>query len=217
MTEGLFVALEGGEGAGKSTQAARLEAALSGYGLDVVKTREPGATVLGSGLRSLLFLPGKTPITPRAEAMIYAADRAQHVDTVILPALLSRKIVITDRYYGSTVAYQVAGHGLPHYQVERVNRWAMDGVRPHLTLFLDLDPKVGLRRAKDRNETNRYEDADLAFHQKVHRSFTEQARANDWSTVDASQSSDAVHGEILRLVLIEAYWFKYPVPKPGDL
>ncbi|MGO1166637.1 MAG: dTMP kinase [Janibacter sp.] len=165
--EGTFIAFEGGDGAGKSTQVARLAAALEEAGREVVLTRQPGGTALGSALRDLV-LHGEA-ITPRAEALIFAADKAQHVEEVILPSLRRGAVVITDRYTDSSIAYQGAGRELGSAEVEQLQDWAVAGLAPHLTVLVDIDPGEGRRRrgaVHDRMEA----EAD-AFHAAVRGHF----------------------------------------------
>jgi len=165
---GVFVAFEGGEGAGKSTQVSALAALLGAGGYDVVVTREPGATAVGRRIRSLVLDPSSAGLSPRAEALLYAADRAEHVDAVIAPALARGAVVITDRYVDSSLAYQGAGRPIDPTEVERVNAWATGGLLPDLTVLLDIDPAVGLDRA---GQTDRLEAEPLAFHQAVRAGF----------------------------------------------
>lgn len=169
---GFFVAFEGGEGVGKSTQIARLGAWLRGLGHQVVETREPGGTPLGQELRRLVLDPDGH-VTPRAETLIYAADRAHHVDTVIRPALAAGAIVLTDRYVDSTNAYQGAGRQLDGARA--VTTWATGGLLPDLTVLLDLDPRIGLRRAGARSAPDRLESASLGFHDAVRQAFLDLA------------------------------------------
>ncbi|MDT4919685.1 MAG: dTMP kinase [Pseudonocardiales bacterium] len=188
---GLFVAFEGGEGVGKSTQIARAAQWLRESGHAVVETREPGGTPLGGELRRLLLDPDGS-VTPRAEALLYAADRAQHVDTVIRPALDAGQVVLTDRYVDSTLAYQGAGRGLADTRL--VTGWATGGLLPDLTLLLDLDPAVGLLRAGARARPDRLEAASLAFHQAVRDGFRSLAAEapERYAVLDASAGPDAV-------------------------
>jgi dTMP kinase len=165
---GFFVAFEGGEGVGKSTQITRAAEWLRVRGHQVVETREPGGTPLGRELRRLVLDPDGH-VTPRAEALLYAADRAHHVDTVIRPALEAGQVVLTDRYIDSTLAYQGAGRGLDDARV--VTGWATGGLLPDLTVLLDLDPRIGLARAGARSSLDRLEAASLAFHEAVRHGF----------------------------------------------
>ena len=188
---GLFVAFEGGEGVGKSTQIATAAAWLRERGHEVVETREPGGTPLGGELRRLLLDPDGH-VVPRAEALLYAADRAQHVESVIRPALAAGHIVLTDRYVDSTLAYQGAGRGLPDTRL--VTSWATGGLVPELTVLLDLDPSIGLRRAGARATPDRLEAASLAFHQAVRAGFLALAAEapERYAVIDAAADPDVV-------------------------
>ncbi len=170
---GTFLAFEGGEGAGKSTQVSLLADWLRASGREVVVTREPGATPLGERLRALLLDGGD--VSPRAEALLYAADRAHHVATVVRPALVRGAVVLTDRYVDSSLAYQGAGRALTVDDVAMLSRWATEGVRPDLVLLLDVDPEVGLRRARQTGAPDRLEAESLAFHRRVRQGFLDLA------------------------------------------
>ena len=199
---GLFIAFEGGEGAGKSTQARRLADALSARGYDVVVTHEPGATAIGGRIRELLLDPANTEMAARTEAMLYAADRAQHVAEVIRPALERGAIVITDRYVDSSLAYQGGGRVLDVAEVRRLSQWATDGLSPDLTVLLDIDPEVGLRRTTGPGD--RLESEALAFHERVRTAFLDLARhgRDRYLVVDVSQTdAETVHGLLLDRVL----------------
>jgi dTMP kinase len=189
---GLFVAFEGGEGAGKSTQAHRLAQWIRERGAEVTVTREPGATEIGKDLRYLLLHSGRTPVSPRTEALLYAADKAEHVDAVIRPALDRDGVVITDRYVDSTLAYQGAGRKLSQHEILRLSRWATRGLRPHLTVLLDLPPEVGLLR-KD-GPRDRLESEPLEFHQRVREQFLELAALDPdhYLVVDATQPPEQI-------------------------
>ena len=185
---GVFIAFEGGEGSGKSTQAERLVAWLEREGIEVTPTREPGATSLGVELRRLLLDPATGPIGGRAETLLYVADRAQHIDEVVRPALKRGGWVISDRYADSTIAYQGAGRGLPENELRELTRIAVDGIRPDLTILLDIDPVIGLQRAGA--EPDRMEAEPVEFHQRVRRSFLDQAarQPSHYLIVDAAAS-----------------------------
>ena len=144
---GVFIAFEGGEGSGKSTQIKLLAEALRARGHDVLVTHEPGATEVGSGIRELV-LHHRQPLSPRAEALLFAADRAHHVDTVIRPALEPRQIVLTDRYVDSSLAYQGVGRDLTIDEIRRLSRWATQDLGPDLTVLLDVPATIGLARAR---------------------------------------------------------------------
>ncbi|HYF71484.1 MAG TPA: dTMP kinase, partial [Nocardioides sp.] len=148
---GVFVCFEGGDGSGKSTQSGLLGGWLEEQGYAVVRTFEPGATEVGRKLRTIVLSPETGEISDRTEALLYAADKAEHVDTVVLPALARGGVVVTDRYVDSTLAYQGAGRALDLAEVEEVARWATRDLRPHLTVVLDLEPKTGLARFTGRD------------------------------------------------------------------
>ena len=170
---GLFVVFEGGEGGGKSTQVQRLVTVLEGFGREVVATREPGASRIGPAVRALVLDPIYTGLSPRAEALLYAANRAEHVSEIIGPALERGAVVISDRFVDSSLAYQGAGRPLEAATVGLINTWATDGLLPDLTVLLDIDPQVGLRRAGA--EPDRLEAEPLEFHQAVRRGFLDLA------------------------------------------
>ena len=189
---GVFVALEGGEGGGKSTQSALLQQWLQQQGRTVLLTREPGGTEVGSVLRSIVLGHETGDLSPRTEALLYAADKAEHVDAVVLPALEAGQVVITDRYVDSTLAYQGAGRALAVDEVEQVARWATRSLRPHLTVVLDIDPAVGLTRL---DGPDRIESEPLAFHQRVRQGFLDLAARDPehYLVVPAGGSPDEVH------------------------
>jgi dTMP kinase len=173
---GLFIAFEGGDGAGKSTQAARLAEALESRGLKVLRTREPGGTPIGEKLRSLVLDHGHGHIDAHTEALIFAASRAAHAGQVIRPALERGDIVLTDRYIDSSVAYQGAGRGLGTGAVRTLNEWATEGLQPDLTVLLDVDPADGRRRrtAGDAAEDRLESEAD-EFHALIRDAFLQLA------------------------------------------
>jgi len=151
---GLFVVFEGGDGVGKSTQAELLCSALSSRGIGYVKTFEPGDTAIGQLIRRAVLDPATGDLSPRTEALLYAADKAQHLAEVVLPALAAGSVVVCDRYVDSMLAYQGAGRVLAPAELESVARWATEDLRPHLTVLLDLDPgeAVAAKVDKDRLE-----------------------------------------------------------------
>jgi len=200
-TTGFFVALEGGEGVGKSTQAQLLAEALESRGYDVVVTFEPGATVIGQRLRQVLLDRANSDMAPRTEALLYAADRAQHVANVVRPALERGAIVITDRYVDSSLAYQGAGRDLEDHDVRRLSRWATGGLMPDLTVLLDVAPEVGLRRVTGPGD--RLETETLAFHGKVRAAFLDLARRgrDRYLVIDVTTTPiDEAHRRILQRV-----------------
>jgi dTMP kinase len=182
---GLFVSFEGGDGAGKSTQLQAVADWLTAAGWDVVRTREPGGTDLGQVLRSAV-LHGED-LDPRTEALLYAADRAHHVASLIGPALARGSIVLTDRYLDSSVAYQAGGRELTAEEVERLSLWATGGLLPDLTVLLDVDPALGLSRLT--GSPDRLERAGDEFHARTRRAFLERAAADRarWLILDGTR------------------------------
>ncbi len=172
---GVFVALEGGEGAGKSTQARLLADWLTTGGYDVVLTHEPGDSAVGQQLRQILLSPETGALDHRAEALLYAADKAEHVEKLVRPALARGAVVVTDRYVDSTLAYQGAGRDLRPLEVEHIARWATAELRPHLTVLLDVDPELGLGRFET---PDRIEAEAADFHHRVRDSFLQLAAAD---------------------------------------
>ena len=201
-TDARFVVFEGGEGAGKSTQCRRLADALRALGHEVVLTREPGGTRLGTEIRRLLLDVDSTGLDPRAEALLYAADRAQHVAEIVRPALDRGAVVISDRYIDSSLAYQGAGRDLDAEQVAALSRWATGGLVPELTVVLDIDPAVGLLRAGEVDDPDRLESEPLRFHRSVRQSFLDLAAADParYLVIDAAQPA----GDIAALVELAA-------------
>jgi dTMP kinase len=169
---GVFVCFEGGEGSGKSTQARALSERLAEQGYVPLLTFEPGDTPVGKELRRIVLSPETGRLSHRTEALLYAADKAEHVDTVVQPALDRGEVVITDRYVDTTLAYQGAGRELRVEEVEAVARWATHGLRPHLTVVLDVDPREGLGRFEGRD---RIEAESLDFHERARQSFLDLA------------------------------------------
>ena len=189
---GLLIAFEGGEGSGKTTQARLIAIWLRELGYDVVATHEPGATKIGMRLRALLLDTAHGGMSPRAEALMYAADRAEHTDSVIAPALQRGAVVITDRYVDSSLAYQGAGRSLPVEEISRFNAWATGGRTPDLTILLDMDPVAGLsRRARS---ADRLEAEPAAFHHRVRAGFQALARAEPgrYLVLDADRPQDEI-------------------------
>jgi dTMP kinase len=191
---GRFLAFEGGEGTGKTTQLSMLAADLTKRGFEVVTTYEPGGTPVGARLRELLLDPA-TEVNGQTEALLYAADRAEHVGHVVRPAMKRGAIVLTDRYIDSSIAYQGYGRGLDVDAVKRTSRWATGGLIPDLTLLLDLDPQEGLRRARGRSgQTDRLESETLDFHVRVRQGFLTLARAEPqrYAVIAADETPDLV-------------------------
>ncbi|MFC7474985.1 dTMP kinase [Dankookia sp. GCM10030260] len=204
MARGRFITLEGGEGAGKSTQARLLEAALVAAGHRVVRTREPGGAAGAEAIRGVLLGPkgDDMPWDGVAECMLHFAARREHVMRTIRPALHAGAWVISDRFADSTMAYQVYGQGVPRGVFDALAAVALEGLAPDLTLVLDIGPAEGLARAAARGETNRYEALDPSFHERVRAGFRAIAAAEParCAVVDATAAPEGVAAEILRLV-----------------
>ncbi|MEV4875357.1 dTMP kinase [Streptomyces cyaneofuscatus] len=189
---GFFLALEGGDGAGKSTQVEALADWIRSKGHEVVVTREPGATPVGKRLRSILLDVSSAGLSNRAEALLYAADRAEHVDSVVRPALERGAIVISDRYIDSSVAYQGAGRDLAPTEIARISRWATSGLVPHLTVLLDVDPQTARERFTE--APDRLESEPAEFHERVRSGFLTLAAADPtrYLVVDAGQEPESI-------------------------
>lgn len=188
MTVGIWITLEGGDGSGKSTQASLLAEWLTDQGHTVVRTREPGGSDVGARIRDIV-LHHRGDVAPRAEALLYAADRAHHVATVVRPALERGEVVIQDRYLDSSVAYQGAGRVLDPAEVRDLSLWATEGALPDLTVLLDLDP-VAARRRLDSEERpfDRLEAERAEFHERVRSAYLALAHAEPerFEVLDAS-------------------------------
>ena len=196
---GVFVCLEGGEGSGKSTQSRLLRDALGAEGYSVLLTFEPGDTLVGRELRRIVLSPETGALSPRTEALLYAADKAEHVESVVLPALARGEVVVTDRYVDSTLAYQGAGRSLDVAEVEQVARWATGDLRPHLTVVLDLEPSAGLGRFEGRD---RIEGESLEFHERVREAFVAMAKADPdhYLVLDARAPVEEIAAAIRRRI-----------------
>ncbi|POH58750.1 dTMP kinase [Cryobacterium zongtaii] len=192
MKPGLFITLEGGDGSGKSTQAQLLGEWLQAQGRTVVRTREPGGTEVGVAIREIV-LHHRGEVSPRAEALLYAADRAQHIATLVRPALARGEIVIQDRYLDSSVAYQGAGRVLGGTEVRDLSLWAVEGLLPHLTLLLDLDETAARGRLDAADKVfDRLEAEKGEFHARVRAAFLTLAAAEPdrFLVLDASLPVD---------------------------
>jgi dTMP kinase len=201
-SRGCFLTFEGGEGAGKTTQIAKLAHALEARGRAVTVTREPGGSAIANRIRSLLLDPKMKGLVPLAELFLYEASRAQHVRDTIAPALAAGHVVICDRFADSSVVYQGVARGLKAPLVRELNRVATGGLKPDRTIVLDLDPRIGLARVGSRGILDRIEKEALSFHQAVRAGFRRLAREEPRRVrlVDASRSRDDIHEAILRNV-----------------
>lgn len=193
--QGLFIAFEGGDGAGKSTQVRLLAAALEERGREVVVTRQPGGTPLGAQIRDLV-LHGDH-VSPRAEALLFAADKAHHVDELIRPAMDRGAVVITDRYTDSSVAYQGAGRDLGAVEVHDLQMWAVDSLLPDLTVIVDISAEEGRRRRGEVHD--RLEAEADTFHEAIRHHFLAMAQGSPgrYLVVDGTTSPDEIHRAIL--------------------
>ena len=196
-SSGRFITLEGGEGAGKSTQSALLVEWLREQGQQVLLTREPGATDLGKTLRQIVLDPATGDISHRTEALLYAADKAEHVDTVVAPALARGAVVVTDRYVDSTLAYQGAGRDLGSREVADIQLWAVAGLVPNLTVVLDIGAGTGRSRRGDVHDRLEAEGDD--FHEAVREHFLALAEAEPdrYLVVDATLAPDEIHARVV--------------------
>jgi dTMP kinase len=198
----VLIAFEGGEGAGKSSQLQLLAETLRQRGLPVLTTFEPGATAAGRRIRALL-LEGVDSLTSRAEALLFAADRAEHVATVIAPALERGDVVLCDRYVDSSLAYQGAGRTLLAADIAALSWFATGGLVPDLTVLLDIDPQLGLARARRRAAADRLERETVTFHQAVRSGFLALARAdtNRYLVLDAAAPAQELADTISAVVI----------------
>lgn len=199
---GIFITFEGGDGAGKTTQLTLLHHYLAERGADVVVTREPGGTDVGVEIRNLV-MHRRGFLAPRAEALLYAADRAHHIYTVVRPALAEGKVVLQDRYLDSSVAYQGAGRILAEDEVRDLSLWATEGLLPDLTIVLDTPASISRqRRDQDNRVFDRLEAEGDEFHERVREAYHRLAeREPDRITIlDGTAAIDVIHGEVVRRV-----------------
>ncbi len=206
--QGRFITFEGTEGCGKTTQISRLAESLQSAGRRVTLTREPGGTPIGDQIRKILLDPGNKALHPRAELLLYAASRAQHLAERILPAVEAGHVVLCDRFSDATLAYQGYGRGLDIGAIRTLDRFVTGGLTPHLTVLLDLDAAAGLARARGRNTSaglaheSRFEELELAFHERVRNGYLTLARQDPERirVVEASRSPDEVQQDVRAIV-----------------
>ncbi|MDN3506260.1 MAG: dTMP kinase [Simkaniaceae bacterium] len=199
---GHFITFEGGDGAGKSSLIIGLHAALIEKGYEVMQTRAPGGTEPGKVIRELLLHPNE-PVVGKAELFLFLADRAHHVQKVIRPALEEGKIVLCDRYNDSTIAYQGGARGFGMDRVTDLCAFATENLEPNLTIYLDIDPEVGLQRVKEATgRKDQIEAADVATHKKIRQAFLELGQKNPsrFQIIDGAKSKEEVFQEALRLI-----------------
>jgi dTMP kinase len=212
--KGQLIVFEGGEGAGKTTQIKRLIPWLKsrlGEEIPILFTREPGGTLLGSQIRELLLNTHKEEIENLTELLLYAADRAQHVEEYLKPHLQKGAIILCDRYCDSTIAYQGYGRGFDLNLIQQLNQIATGGLESDLTFWLDVDIEKGLQRVKRRGECDRLEKAELGFHQRIRQGFEAIAKANPHRIIpiDGNQSEDEVYQQIKSILIERLYTAKF--------
>jgi dTMP kinase len=199
---GRFITLEGGEGAGKSTQVEALKRFLEDRGIVLITTREPGGTPVAEAIRSLLLSRDHPAMHPDTELLLMFAARAEHLRTLILPALEAGRWVLCDRFTDATYAYQGGGRGLDTARIAALEAWVQGPIRPDLTLLLDMDVKTGLARARGRGEADRFEQEAVEFFERVRETYLERARGEParYRIIDASRSVEEVTGALQQAV-----------------
>ncbi|MDH5201821.1 MAG: dTMP kinase [Nitrospirota bacterium] len=202
VKKGIFISFEGIEGSGKTIQAKLLDEFLRKKGYEVVLTEEPGGTTIGLKIRELLLSVEHKGMTPVTELMLYNASRVQLIKEVIFPSIKKGDIVITDRFNDSTVAYQGYGRGIELNLIDSIDRIVTAGLKPDITMLLDLDVEVGLKRNKGVNKADRLELEDISFHKKVRDGYLEIAAKEPEriKLIDASKSIEEIHGKIVSIV-----------------
>ncbi len=199
----MFITFEGPDGSGKTTQIRLLTGWLRGQGYEVIVTREPGGTDIGDQIRDVLHDPDNIAMNARTEILLYSASRAQHVAQLVRPALAAGKVIVSDRYADSTLAYQGYGRGLHLETLMTITLFATDGLLPDLTLYLDITPEEGLRRRQlGGDEWNRLDAEALEFHQRVRDGYLELIKQEPrrWVVVDAARSEEEVQAEIRAVI-----------------
>ena len=202
MKKGFFISLEGGEGAGKSTQNKRIVEWLSGQGKVIVETREPGGTVVSEQIRQVLLDTRNAGLNPTAELLMMFAARSQLVQEVILPAMEEGKVIVCDRFADASYAYQGGGRQLGTEIVAQVERIVLKGLQPDLTLLFDIPVELGMTRVADRGEADRFEVESIKFFERVRRAYLDSAKANPhrFRVIDASQDEEQVWQQVKRIL-----------------
>lgn len=199
----MFITLEGPEGSGKTSQLPGLAEYLRQQGFELITTREPGGTLIGDQIRKVLFDLENKGMNPRSEILLFQASRAQLVDEVILSALKDGKVVLCDRYADSTLAYQGYGHGVDMKTLREIVGFATGGLKPDLTIFLDISVEEGLNRRNKDGDWNRLDDYDKAFHQRVYSGYQQliSEEPERWVVVNAAQPPERVAAELQKVVM----------------
>ena len=202
MKKGLFITLEGIEGAGKSTVADFIEDFLTKEGHDVIKTREPGGTVIGEQIREILLKNENYTLTYDTELLLVFSARAQHIQEVILPTLSSGKIILCDRFTDASYAYQGGGRGIDESRINLLEKWVQGDLRPNLTLLFDLDVSIGMQRTKKRSDADRFEREEINFFEKIRNTYLERAKKEPqrFRIINAASSLENVKEQIVTIL-----------------
>ncbi len=202
MQQGLFITLEGVEGAGKSTLMSYVAEIFSKAGKEVIQTREPGGTKTGEQIRNILLDSKNVGVTDDTELLLMFAARSQHINEIISPALASGKVVICDRFTDASYAYQGGGRGIDTSRIQILEDWVQQGLKPNLTLLFDLDVETGLRRASKRSEADRFEQEEVTFFQRIRNCYLDRAKNEPerFRIIDSSQSFDHVKQQIQNIL-----------------
>ena len=202
MKKGLFITLEGIEGAGKSTAVDFIEDFLTKEGHDVIKTREPGGTVIGEQIREILLNNENYTLTNDTELLLVFSARAQHIQEVILPALSSGKIILCDRFTDASYAYQGGGRGIDASRINLLEKWVQGDLRPNLTLLFDLDVSIGMQRTKKRSDADRFEREEINFFEKIRNTYLERAKNEPqrFRIINSASSLESVKEQIITIL-----------------
>ncbi len=202
MKKGLFITLEGIEGAGKSTAVDFIEDFLTKEGHDVIKTREPGGTVIGEQIREILLKNENYTLTYDTELLLVFSARAQHIQEVILPALSSGKIILCDRFTDASYAYQGGGRGIDASRINLLEKWVQGDLRPNLTLLFDLDVSIGMQRTKKRSDADRFEREEINFFEKIRNTYLERAKNEPqrFRIINSASSLESVKEQIITIL-----------------
>ena len=202
MKKGLFITLEGIEGAGKSTAVDFIEDFLTKEGHDVIKTREPGGTVVGEQIREILLKNENYTLTYDTELLLVFSARAQHIQEVILPALSSGKIILCDRFTDASYAYQGGGRGIDASRINLLEKWVQGDLRPNLTLLFDLDVSIGMQRTKKRSDADRFEREEINFFEKIRNTYLERAKNEPqrFRIINSASSLESVKEQIITIL-----------------